>query len=265
MHAKSWTWMVVALAVAAVPRPGRGETRLEARGAAPAGEGLEADPSPDPAPPMAKPEDRALWTQGNEVTSAIQVERGRASRLQLVLLNLRYADRLRALAARGGEDVERADPAARRLLAAHGAQLVTLTARWPVDTYRGCGYPALEFGSLAAFDRAAAPDLDLHRSLLRTCVDAAGKAVATLREANDDLEAAMRQADAVLVAAGLGAPSAGATQEAAREGRLSADADGHDRRDRDHAHDHDRDHDHDHDRGSRGHHGRVERLDDEGR
>ncbi|HEY6100828.1 MAG TPA: hypothetical protein VIW03_15430, partial [Anaeromyxobacter sp.] len=162
-----------------------------------------------PAPPPGTSEDQSLWKAGLEITNAIQIERARATRLQMVLANLRYADRLRILAGRDGEDGERAGRLEKRLHGAHAVQFSTLTARWPIDTYRGCGYPTMEFGSMLSHGKAERDDLDRHRALLRGCVEQAREAVKLMKESNDGLASAMMDADAALAAAGLGSPTAG--------------------------------------------------------
>jgi hypothetical protein len=178
------------------------------------GQSLEAPPPPG------SPEDQALWRAGLEVTNEVQIERGRATRLQLVLANLRYVDRLRTLAARGGEAGERARAIEKRVNEAHAAQFSVLTARWPVDTFRVCGYPAMEFGSMLSYGKTDPADLARHRAMLVGCVEQTRAALGLMKRGNDALEAALRDAEAALVAAGLGsAVAGGSAQPAAASGK----------------------------------------------
>jgi hypothetical protein len=162
-------------------------------------------------PPPGLPEDQALWKQGIETTQAIHVERARASRVQVVLRNLRYFQRLLLLVERGGEEGKRAEALTRRLDAAYAVQYSTLNARWPVEPTRGCSYPAVEFGSTMDFhsNETDLARLAKHRAILRGCIEMAQSAITPMRDATDKLEAAMRAAADALQAAGLGDPSAG--------------------------------------------------------
>lgn len=200
----SWIGPALALAIAAAPfatpadAPGRAGAEAAAEDGALAGQDLDH-------PPPGSPADAALWRAGHEVTQAIHIERARATRLQAVLVSLRYGERIQALGERGGEARERAVALRRRLGDAHGVQHAILTARWPVDTYRVCGYPAMEFGSMLAYGRSGPADLAKHRAMLVGCVEQAEASLGAMREGNDGLEEAMKAADARLAAEGLGA------------------------------------------------------------
>lgn len=190
------TWTTVALILALSPagaRPAPGATTVAPD--APAGPpGQDAS-----SPPPGSPEDLALWKSGLDASSAVQVERGRATRLQVVLANLRYTERLQALADRGGEAGEGATALARKLAEAFAVQFGVLTARWPVDTYRVCSYPTMEFGSALASAKKTEPaDVARHRAMLVGCVEQAQASANLMRQGNDALEAAMREAAAAL-------------------------------------------------------------------
>lgn len=210
----TWTAFALAAAVSAVPATGRGEEPEKGAAAAPgdADPGLVGQDIDHPPPGSAK--DVALWRAGMQVTIDVPVERARASRLQIVLLNLRYADRLKALAARGGEDAERAEVLSKRIDAAIRVQAGVQTARWPVDTYRVCGYPAMQFGSMLASGDNKPEDLAKNRAMLFGCVDGAQAALKMQKESNDRLEAALKDAEAALEAAGLGARTVAQTAAA---------------------------------------------------
>jgi hypothetical protein len=220
--------IALAITIAAAPVAGL------AAGDAPAS---SPPPAVDPAaigqditsPPPGSPADQALWRSGHEVTLAVQIERARATRLQTVLVSLRYPDRLGALAARDGEAGAKGAALQRRLGEAHATQFQVLSARWPVDTYRVCGYPTMEFGSMLLYGKSSPDELAKHRAMLVGCVDQARASLALMKEGNDGLEAAMKEVDAALVAAGLGNPGAAprtqvATRPTARQEIPSATA-----------------------------------------
>jgi hypothetical protein len=176
----------------------------------------------------------------------VRIERARATRLQTVLLSLRYTDRSKELAARGGDDGARGAALQGRLSDAHTAQFSVLSARWPVDTYRVCGYPAAEFGSMLMDGMSTPADLARHRAMLVGCVEQAGASVKALKAGNDGLEAAMKAVDEAFAAARRGPPggevaqpAAPATQAAATTARAATpDVDG--KRERHEAAGHDR-------------------------
>jgi hypothetical protein len=196
--ASKWTSFILAIAVGAAPGASRA-----------------ADPvAPAPAttlpgqdldhPPIGAPQDLALWRSGFEITNTLQIERARATRLQAVLLSLRYTDRLQSLTARGGEPGERGAALARRLADAHAAQFAVLTGRSPIDPWRVCSFPAMEFGSMLSYDKADPGELARHRAMLLGCVEQAQEYASAMKQGNDGLEAAMAAADAALLPAGLG-------------------------------------------------------------
>lgn len=201
--ARTVVTLVAAAMVAAAPartlaEQERREERAERgaqRGKGERAERRERGPAPA-APATAAPDDRALQRAGEDVTNALQIERARATRLQLVLGNLRYAERLRGLADQGGPRGERAAALAGQLASARGGQARVLTARWPVDPTRVCGYPALELGAMLDGGAASPEDLAKHRAMLTGCVEQAEATRRMLKEGNDAIEAAMREADA---------------------------------------------------------------------
>lgn len=161
-------------------------------------------------PPPGAPADQALWRAGHEVTHAVHVERARSTRLQAVLVSLRYVERVDALAARAGEDGEHGGEVQKQLAEGRAAQYAGLTARWPIDTYRVCSAPSTEFASMLLYGKSDPADLAKHRAMLTGCVEQARASVKVMKDGNDALEAAMRRADPVLVAAGLPGPSGAA-------------------------------------------------------
>lgn len=205
-----WTAHTLAIALAAAP----GSTGAKVEPANDTVPAPEPEPPPLPgadlsAPPPGSKADQELWRSGHLATKAVHAERGRATKLQLTLVKLRYGERLGLLAERGGDAGEAAKKLKERLNASHSLQFAALTSRWPVDTYRVCGYPTMEFGSMLVSAAKIAPeDLARHRAMLTGCVEQATGAVNTLKGGNDALAAAMREADAILKTAGLG-PTAG--------------------------------------------------------
>lgn len=153
-------------------------------------------------PPQGSPEDRALWRSGHEVTLALHVERARSTRLQAVLQGLRYADRARTLADRAGDAGARGREVQLELGDAHTALVSLLTAPWPVDTYRVCAYPAMEFGSLLSYGKSEPSTVARHRAMLVGCVEQAESSVTAMKQGNDLLEEAMRAVDAAFGAPG---------------------------------------------------------------
>lgn len=207
-----WTSFTLAIAVAAAPLPSRAGDPVAPAPAAAALPGQDLDH-----PPVGQPQDVALWRSGFEITNTLQIERARATRLQAVLLSLRYTDRLQALAARGGEPGDRGAALARRLADAHATQFAALTGPWPIDPFRVCTFPAMEFGSMLSYEKADPGELARHRAMLVGCIDQAQESAAAIKRGNDGLEAAMAAADTVLLPAGLGptAPAAATTPETA--------------------------------------------------
>lgn len=206
--ASRWTSLTLALAVLAAPRAGGAEPPAPAKEAA---QGQEEGVLPGQDldhPPRGTPEDQALWRSGFEVTNQVHVERARATRLQALLVSLRYTERLAALAAKGGDAAKQARGAQKGLSDAHATQFSVLTARWPVDTYRVCSYPAMEFGSMSA-GTPTPEEVAKHRAMLTGCVDQAQASLKLMKQGNDALEAAMKVADRALADGGLGSPAAG--------------------------------------------------------
>jgi hypothetical protein len=206
---KGWKAVVIVVGLSAAPRaPGAAPpAAAEPATSPPSGAALPGVSLDSPAPP-GSPEDQALWRAGLEVTNEVQIERSRATRLQLVLANVRYVDRLRELQARGGEMGERAKEVEKRVNDAHAAQFGVLTARWPVDTFRVCGFPAMEFGSMLSYGKTDPTDLAKHRTMLVGCVEQTQAALKLMKQGNDALEAAMREAETLLTKAGRGSPTA---------------------------------------------------------
>jgi hypothetical protein len=203
--ASRWTSLTLALAVSWAPGAARAEEKGETEAKAKAPDGVL--PGQDlEHPPRGTPEDQALWRSGFEVTQAVHLERARATRLQTVLLNLRYDDRLKTLEGRGGDAAKRAAALQRGLSDAHAVQFSVLTARWPVDTYRVCSYPAMEFGSMSA-GNPTPDEVAKHRAMLTGCVEQAQASVKLLKQGNDGLEGAMKAAEEALGQAGLGPPT----------------------------------------------------------
>jgi hypothetical protein len=207
--ASRWTSYTLALAVGCAPMAGRAAGEATAP-AEPVDHALEGQ---DPAhPPPGSAADQALWRSGHEVTQRVQLERARATRLQAVLLNLRYTERTQALAGRDGEAGEKGKALRQQLSDAHSQQFAALTARWPVDTYRVCGYPTMEFGSMMSYGKSDPADLAKHRAMLTGCVEQAQASINAMKQGNDRLEAAMRAADAALIPAGLPPPTGAVAQ-----------------------------------------------------
>lgn len=215
--APRWTSYPLALAILGVALAGSAAAEAPAPGKAPPIKAPPAEEAPPPAvdgvlpgqdldhPPRGTPEDQALWRSGHEVTNLVHVERARATRLQTLLVKLKYTERLKTLEAKGGEAATRSVALQRGLSDAHASQFSVLTARWPVDTYRVCSYPAMEFGSMSAGTPDPA-ELAKHRAMLVGCVEQAQASVKLLRQGNDGLEAAMKAADEALRLAGVGVP-----------------------------------------------------------
>jgi hypothetical protein len=69
----------------------------------------------------------------------------------------------------------------------------------------------MEVGSMMMSRRTETElaDLAKHRSILRGCIEMGQSAVKFMREANDDLAAAIQAAEKALAEAGLGSPTAG--------------------------------------------------------
>lgn len=159
-----------------------------------------------PLPPGA-PADQALWKAAIDAGNDITVERARATRLQFRLKGERYAERLDALAGRP-DPAGRAQDLRRRVEAAWRENHTILTARWPVDPTRACGYYALTF--YAALTAAGTPAdqavLAQARVDLRACMDKAAPALRAMRESTDRLEVLAAEADGAFAAAGMGSP-----------------------------------------------------------
>lgn len=209
-------------------------------------------------PPPGSPGDRALWRSGHEVTVALHVERARSTRLQAVLRSLGYVERARALAAQRGDAGAKGRALEESLGDAHGVLVSLLTARWPVDTYRVCAYPAMELGSILSYGKSDPSTVARHRAMLVGCVEQAQAAVSAMKNGNDLLEQAMRAVDAASRArdesdAVVAAPATGTATPAAPLRTAAAErVDGRDDRGRDRDRDRHHDHDHDHERTSRG-------------
>lgn len=200
--ASKWTSLALSIVILGAPVAGRATSPAPAAPATPAAEPQIDDrdlAGQDLAhPPPGSPEDQALWRAGYEVTQAVQLERARASRLQLVLMNLRYNERLQGLRSRDDEGARQAATLQRGLSDAHAVQFSIQNARWPVDTYRVCGYPSMEFGSMLIFGKSTEEQLAKHRAMLTGCVEQAQLSIARMKEGNDGLEAAMRAIDAAV-------------------------------------------------------------------
>jgi hypothetical protein len=195
---KGWQAVMIAVGLSAAPGAFGAAPPAAAEPTASRSDGsMLPGQSLDSPPPPGSPEDQALWRAGLEVTNEVQIERSRATRLQLVLANLRYVDRLRTLQARGGETGERAKEVEKRVNDAHAAQFGVLTARWPVDTFRVCGYPAMEFGSSLS-GRTDPVELARERTLLTGCIEQTRAALKLMKGANDALETAMKGAEALV-------------------------------------------------------------------
>ena len=190
----TWVGVAMVLAVAAGTGASAGNPAPQ-----PSGDGMSLPGSSlDSPPPPGSPEDQALWRAGLEVTNEVQAERSRATRLQLVLANLRYVDRLRAIETRGGEAGEKAKAIEKRVNDAHAAQFSVLTAQWPIDTFRVCGFPAMEFASMLSYGKTDPAELSRHRTLLTGCVEQTRAALKLMKQGNDALEDAMRAAETFL-------------------------------------------------------------------
>jgi hypothetical protein len=210
--ASRWTSYTLALAVLGAPMAGGAAGTSAAAEKAPQVD--EASPPPADGvlpgqdldhPPRGTPEDQALWRSGHEVTNQVHIERARATRLQTLLVKLKYTERLKLLEAKGGDAAKRSAALQKGLSDAHASQFTVLTARWPVDTYRVCSYPAMEFGSMSAGNPEPS-ELAKHRAMLVGCVEQAEASVKLLKQGNDGLAAAMKAADEALKAAGVGIP-----------------------------------------------------------
>jgi hypothetical protein len=209
---KGWRAVVIAVGLSVAPgAPGAAPPAAAEPTTSRSDGSMLPGQSLDSPPPPGSPEDQALWRAGLEVTNEVQIERSRATRLQLVLANLRYVDRLRALQARGGEPGERAKEVEKRVNDAHAAQFGVLTARWPVDIFRVCGYPAMEFGSSLSSGRTDPVELARERTLLTGCIEQTRAALKLMKGANDALEAAMNGAEALVSKAEAKSPASSAS------------------------------------------------------
>lgn len=202
-------------------------------------------------PPPGSASDQALWRSGHEITLAVHVERARSTRLQTVLQAVRYVERAQALGRRAGEAGAKARALEDGLHDAHSGLVSLLTARWPIDTYRVCAYPAMELGSMLSYGASDPSLLARHRAMLVGCVEQAQAAVSAMKNGNDLLEQAMWAVDAASRASEVGdalvaapaaappmiAPAAGTATPAAPLRTAAAErAEAHQGRDRERDH-----------------------------
>jgi hypothetical protein len=220
--------LLAALAIPLLLAPARGRAAEPA--AAPPGDNAgTAPPAAEPAPgsdgeigaqplPPGTPADVALWKSAVATSNQITIERARASRVQVRLKTGRYPERLSAMGTRDPDSAGRARDLRRRLDAAWTQNYAFLTARWPVDPTRGCGYPALQLysalhGGETPQDKAMRLEA---RADVETCLRKARPAVETMKKSTDDLEAVAAEVDAALAAVGLGSPTSVPAADVAR-------------------------------------------------
>jgi hypothetical protein len=149
-----------------------------------------------PTPPV---DDAALSRSAAEVDEKVQVERGRATRLQARARAEEYDRRLEALEARP-ETQERARAVRAQLVAAWTASAETLTRQWPIDPTRGCRNESLTFDSaLGDADPARrAATLPEARTRLTNCLDRARLVIDAVERSSGQLEKALAAADQLL-------------------------------------------------------------------
>ncbi len=167
-------------------------------------------------PPPGSPAEVALWKAGVEATHAIWHSRAAAAALQHRANGLKLLARLEAAVKRADhEAAERLAAVRSRLDKAWRDDVETFKRRWPIDTYRGCGYPHLYFDS--AMRVAPGPsrraEVEAARVDLKACVDRAGVATRAMVAANQAFGAAIEEALRTLEPAEAGAAAAAPAPE----------------------------------------------------
>jgi len=150
-------------------------------------------------PPAGTPADQALWQSAYDLDNALVVEQHTAAKLAYAArTNL---ERLQDPAARGSVTEARAQELAAALTAKWTADVELMTATWPVSKVRGCRYELLNLEGLMIIGAAAEKDDGQSgeaRSDLKRCLGQAAAVQSELRKANEDLAAAIAEAERAL-------------------------------------------------------------------
>ena len=169
-----------------------------------------SSPSPSQPPPGSK-QDQAAWTAGYETHTGALLEQARARRAMLQLQTGRYYERLSAANASPG-----VVDALTRKLAKASDDVSRAGAKPPFDLRTGCRYQllGLENAMVTAQGPNGAVDLAAARAELTRCRDTVERWRAPLAEADDALEKALAEADALLARQDPSAPNDGDTAKA---------------------------------------------------
>jgi hypothetical protein len=185
--------LLVALRAAAADAPA---APPPAAPAAPPAEAAEPGTFEDP-PAQASREDAALWRNAKELDVALPVERGVSTRLQAQVNGSRWEERLAAAVRRGTLSEKRATELRTELQDEWRELAAVLTARWPVDPTRVCGYPWLDFDNTLRSNESPfrTRELPQARARLEDCVEKATRVYAALLHANDGFRRAFERID----------------------------------------------------------------------
>jgi hypothetical protein len=154
--------------------------------------------SPTQPPPGSK-QDQVAWTAGYETHTGALLEQARARRAMLQLQSGRYYERLSSAASASPGAQAIADALTRKLAKA-ADDVSRAGAKPPFDLRTGCRYQLLGLENAMATARGpdGAADLAAARAELTRCRDTVERWRAPLAEADDALEKALAEADAVL-------------------------------------------------------------------
>jgi hypothetical protein len=153
------------------------------------------DPGTFESPPAAATrEDAALWRRAADVNVDVPVQRSVSTRLQAEVNGSLWRERLAEGVRRGRLSGARAAELERRLVDGWNALALILSAGWPVDPTRVCGYPWLDFDSTLQTEDPAfrSEELPQARARLQQCVEKATAALASLRHANHEYREAFQ-------------------------------------------------------------------------
>jgi hypothetical protein len=148
-------------------------------------------------PAAASRDDATLWRRAKEIDVLVPVERGVSTRLQAQVNGSQWKERLAEGVRRGTVSERRAAALEAKLLDEWKEVAAILSAQWPVDPTRVCGYPWLHFDNILQANDSPfrAGELPQARARLEDCVEKATHAHAALLHANDELRKAYEAID----------------------------------------------------------------------